>query len=78
MAGRGPGCLPGPSRLLVTCDSGGSNGCTNKAWKAGLATLAQETGLDIEVCHFPAGTSKWNRIEHRLSARSASPGAPGP
>jgi hypothetical protein len=57
---------PGSRRLLVTCDSGGSNGCTNKAWKAGLAALAQETGLDIEVCHFPPGTSKWNRIEHRL------------
>ena len=62
----GRDAYPGASRLLVTCDSGGSNGCTNKAWKAGLATLAQETGLDIEVCHFPAGTSKWNRIEHRL------------
>ena len=62
----GRDAYPGASRLLVTCDSGGSNGCTHKAWKAGLATLAQETGLDIEVCHFPAGTSKWNRIEHRL------------
>jgi Rhodopirellula transposase DDE domain len=57
---------PGARRLLVTCDSGSSNGYTNKAWKAGLAALAQETGLDIEVCHFPPGTSKWNRIEHRL------------
>jgi Rhodopirellula transposase DDE domain len=57
---------PGSRRLLVTCDSGGSNGCANKAWKAGLAALAQETGLDIEVCHLPPGTSKWNRIEHRL------------
>ena len=56
----------GAARLLVTCDCGGSNGYANKAWKAGLAALAQETGLDIEVCHFPPGTSKWNRIEHRL------------
>jgi hypothetical protein len=57
---------PGAARLLVTCDSGGSNGHKNRAWKAGLAALAQETGLDIEVCHFPPGTSKWNQIEHRL------------
>ncbi len=62
----GRDAYPDASRLLVTCDSGGSNGCTSKAWKAGLAALAQETGLDIEVCHFPPGTSKWNRIEHRL------------
>jgi hypothetical protein len=53
-------------RLLVVCDSGGSNGPANKAWKSGLADLAQETGLDITVCHFPPGTSKWNKIEHRL------------
>ena len=62
----GRDAYPGASRLLVTCDSGGSNGYANRAWKAGLAALAQETGLDIEVCHFPPGTSKWNRIEHRL------------
>ena len=62
----GRDAYPGARRLLVTCDSGGSGGWTNKAWKAGLAALAQETGLDIEVCHFPPGTSKWNRIEHRL------------
>jgi len=62
----GRDAYPNASRLLVTCDSGGSSGYVNKAWKAGLAALAQETGLDIEVCHFPAGTSKWNRIEHRL------------
>jgi hypothetical protein len=57
---------PDATRLLVTCDAGGSNGYRNRAWKAGLAGLAQETGLDIEVCHFPPGTSKWNKIEHRL------------
>jgi hypothetical protein len=62
----GRDAYPDASRLLVTCDSGGSSGYANKAWKAGLAALARETGLDIEVCHFPAGTSKWNRIEHRL------------
>ncbi|HET9968068.1 MAG TPA: ISAzo13 family transposase [Streptosporangiaceae bacterium] len=62
----GRDAYPDASRLLVTCDSGGSGGCASKAWKAGLAALAQETGLDIEVCHFPPGTSKWNRIGHRL------------
>jgi len=62
----GRDAYPGAARLLVTCDAGGSNGWKNKAWKAGLAALAAGTGLDIEVCHFPPGTSKWNRIEHRL------------
>jgi hypothetical protein len=64
LAGRD--AYPGASRLLVTCDAGGSNGYRNRAWKAGLAALAAETGLDITVCHFPPGTSKWNKIEHRL------------
>jgi Rhodopirellula transposase DDE domain len=64
LAGRD--AYPGAARLLVTCDAGGSNGYKNRAWKAGLAELARETGLDIEVCHFPPGTSKWNHIEHRL------------
>jgi hypothetical protein len=62
----GKGAYPDASRLLVTCDAGGSNGYRNRAWKAGLADLARETGLDITVCHFPPGTSKWNKIEHRL------------
>ena len=65
----GRDAYPDAGRLLVTCDSGGSSGCANRAWKAGLAALAQETGLDIEVCHFPPGTSKWNKIEHRLFCR---------
>jgi Rhodopirellula transposase DDE domain len=64
LAGRD--AYPDATRLLVTCDAGGSNGHKNRAWKAGLAELAQETGLDITVCHFPPGTSKWNKIEHRL------------
>jgi Rhodopirellula transposase DDE domain len=62
----GKDAYPDAARLLVTCDAGGSNGCRNRAWKAGLADLARETGLDITVCHFPPGTSKWNKIEHRL------------
>src|ERR1017187_10349606 len=57
---------PGAGRLLITADAGGSNGYRTRAWKAQLAALAAETGLDITVCHFPPGTSKWNRIEHRL------------
>ena len=62
----GKDAYPDATRLLVTCDAGGSNGYRNRAWKAGLAALAQETGLEITVCHFPPGTSKWNKIEHRL------------
>jgi hypothetical protein len=62
----GQDAYPGAARLLVTCDAGGSNGWKNRGWKAGLAELAQETGLAITVCHFPPGTSKWNKIEHRL------------
>jgi hypothetical protein len=50
----------------VTADAGGSNGYRPRAWKAHLAALAAETGLAITVCHVPPGTSKWNRIEHRL------------
>jgi len=65
----GKGAYPGAARLLVTCDAGGSNGHANRAWKTGLAALAAETGLDITVCHFPPGTSKWNKIEHRLFAQ---------
>ena len=53
-------------RLLITADAGGSNGYRTRAWKAELAALAVETGLAITVCHFPPGTSKWNKVEHRL------------
>jgi transposase len=54
------------TRLLITADAGGSNGYRVRAWKVELARFADETGLDITVCHYPPGTSKWNRIEHRL------------
>jgi transposase len=57
---------PQARRLLVTADAGGSNGYRTRAWKAELAALAVETGLEITVCHFPPGTSKWNKVEHRL------------
>ena len=57
---------PDASRLLVTADAGGSNGARLRLWKLELQRLADETGLEIAVCHFPPGTSKWNKIEHRL------------
>ena len=52
--------------LLITADGGGSNGTRNRLWKVCLQHLANETGLQIGVCHFPPGTSKWNKIEHRM------------
>jgi transposase len=55
-----------PRRLLITADSGGSNGPRNRLWKLMLQKFADETGMIVEVCHFPPGTSKWNKIEHRL------------
>jgi Rhodopirellula transposase DDE domain len=55
-----------PRRLLITADSGGSNSSRNRLWKTELQMLADETGMIIEVCHFPPGTSKWNKIEHRV------------
>ena len=58
--------FPTADRLLITADAGGSNGYRLRAWKVELARLATETGLDITVCHYPPGTSKWNRIEHRM------------
>lgn len=58
--------FPDADRLLITADAGGSNGYRVRAWKVELSHLAQETGLDITVCHYPPGTSKWNKIEHRL------------
>jgi transposase len=64
--GRGSQDYPGARRLLITADAGGSNGYRTRAWKAGLAALAAGTGLEITCCHFPPGTSKWNKIEHRL------------
>jgi hypothetical protein len=57
---------PGARRLLVTCDAGGSNSYRNRLWKHELAVFAAQAGLEIRVCHFPPGTSKWNKIEHRL------------
>jgi len=62
----GADTYPNARRLLITADSGGSNGSRLRLWKTELAALATDIGLDITVCHLPPGTSKWNRIEHRL------------
>ena len=57
---------PNAKRLLINADAGGSNGYRVRLWKVELAALATEIGIPITVCHFPPGTSKWNKIEHRL------------
>jgi hypothetical protein len=57
---------PGATRLLICADGGGSNGYRTRLWKTELAALASASGLTITVCHLPPGTSKWNKIEHRL------------
>ena len=62
----GRGRYPAAGELLITADAGGSNGHRSRAWKHGLQEFADETGLRIQVSHFPPGTSKWNKIEHRL------------
>jgi len=62
----GKAAYPNATRLLITADGGGSNGYRVRLWKKEIAALAQELGLDITVAHFPRGTSKWNKIEHRL------------
>lgn len=62
----GQPAYPKATRLLITADGGGSNGSRLRLWKLELQKLADETGLRIVVCHFPPGTSKWNKIEHRL------------
>jgi transposase len=63
---RGSADYPSAKRLLITADAGGSNSYRYRLWKAELAAFAADSGLTITVCHFPPGTSKWNKIEHRL------------
>ena len=53
-------------QLLITADAGGSNGYRTRLWKVELQKLADKLGLKISVCHYPPGTSKWNKIEHRM------------
>ena len=59
---------PNAKELMITADSGGSNGSRVRLWKVELQNLADELGMEISVCHLPPGTSKWNKIEHRLFA----------
>jgi len=58
--------FPGATKLLITADGGGSNSSRSRLWKVSLQALADELDLRLHVCHFPPGTSKWNKIEHRL------------
>jgi hypothetical protein len=58
--------FPRATRLLITADGGGSNSCRSRLWKVALQDLADELKLELHMCHFPPGTSKWNKIEHRL------------
>jgi hypothetical protein len=62
----GKNSYPVAKKLLITADSGGSNGYRRKLWKAELQSFSNESGLSISISHFPPGTSKWNKIEHRL------------
>ncbi len=62
----GRAAYPGADRLLITADGGGSNGYRTRLWKTELAAFVARTGLRVTVCHLPPGTSKWNKIEHRL------------
>lgn len=64
--GMGVSRYPKADKLMITADGGGSNGRRNRLWKKSLQEFANETGLEIYVSHFPPGTSKWNKIEHRL------------
>ncbi len=62
----GSPAYPDARRLLITADCGGSNGNRVRLWRRELQKLADELGLPVQVCHFPPGTSKWNKIEHRM------------
>ena len=66
---------PNAAELLITADAGGSNGYRTKAWKVELQRLADELQIPIWVSHFPPGTSKWNKIEHRLFCHIRRTGA---
>ena len=62
------GCrrFPRATRLMITADGGGSNSSRSRLWKVALQDLANDLDMELQVCHFPPGTSKWNKIEHRL------------
>lgn len=63
---------PAATRLLVAADTGGSNSYRSRVWKVELARLADETGLEITVCHYPTGTSKWNKLGWPRAVRLAA------
>jgi hypothetical protein len=71
-ANEGCHAYPKARRVLICADAGGSNSYRNRLWKVELARLATDTGIAITVCHFPPGTSKWNKIEHRLWSQVTS------
>ena len=58
--------FPSATKLMITCDCGGSNGYRTRLWKYQLSQLVKRIDIEIHVCHFPPGTSKWNKVEHRL------------
>jgi Rhodopirellula transposase. len=60
----GKQCYPNAKELLICADGGGSNGSRNRGWKIYLQELSDQIGIPITVCHYPPGTSKWNKIEH--------------
>ena len=62
----GKNTFPNADKIYINCDNGGSNGSRLRLWKYELQQVANVTGLEINVSHFPPGTSKWNKIEHRL------------
>lgn len=62
----GRNTFPNATKIFITCDSGGSNSIRGRLWKQQLSKFANETGLEVHVSHFPCGTSKWNKIEHRM------------
>jgi len=64
--GLGQAAYPNATSLLITADGGGSNASRSRLWKLELQRLANQTGLELQICHLPPGTSKWNKIEHRL------------
>ena len=62
----GKGTYPEATKIYITCDGGGSNGARARLWKMQLQEFSEITGLEVHVSHFPPGTSKWNKIEHRM------------
>jgi Rhodopirellula transposase DDE domain len=74
----GAAAYPKAGRLLICADAGGSNGHRIRLWKTELAGFADDEGISVTVCHFPPGTSKWNKVEHRLLSPSRPTGKASP